>query len=96
MKAIRRLVASNGEYQKDGETKKRWQRVGTMFKGDDGEISIKLDSIPVGPDWSGWVKAFKFEDDHQNQPANHSPEPTTTRNVHEQHGAGSGQDDIPF
>lgn len=80
MKAIRKLCASNGEYQKDGETRKRWQRVGTMFKDDDGRVSIKLDSIPVGPDWSGWLSAFPMDDaQHQG--------PTTTRNVHDREAA---------
>ena len=97
-KPIRKLVASNGEYTKDGVTKTRWQRIGTMFKDDEnGNISIKVDVIPVGPEWSGWVKAFPMDEDapRQQQPA----EPTTTRNVHDQANntpPPQSGDDIPF
>lgn len=104
MKAIRKLVATTGEYQKDGETKKRYQRLGTMFKDDEGRISIKLDVVPVGPEWSGWVALYEMYDNggnsqpRQQQAAPSQPaEPTTTRNVHERHGAGAEDgEDIPF
>lgn len=77
MKAIRKLVASNGEYKDaSGDTKKRWQRVGTMFKGDDGEVSIKLDCIPVGNEWSGWVKAFPMDDNQQTPQQAHAQPPS--------------------
>lgn len=96
MKPIRRLVASNGKYTNgEGQTKKRWQRVGTLFKGDDGEISVKLDCLPIGPEFSGWLNAYPIEDQDQPQTQN---EPTTTRNVHDQHHAAAADkgDDIPF
>lgn len=94
MKAIRKLVATVGEYKKDGETKKRYQRMGTMFKDDEGRISIKLDCVPVGPEWSGWVSLYEM--DEGKQPAQQSGQ-TTTRNVHEREGAGAESDgDIPF
>lgn len=99
-------MASNGEYQKDGETKKRWQRVGTLFKDDqDGRISIKLDSIPVGPEWSGWLAAFTMDDNQTGQAQNVQSQPTTTRNVYDQQNQPSDNpaaaahvegEDIPF
>lgn len=98
MKAIRKLCASNGEYKKDGEIKKRWNRIGTMFKDDDGRVSIKIDTIPVGPDWSGWISAFPMDDRQEDSRPERASEPTTTRNVHERHGGGDAEDgeDIPF
>jgi hypothetical protein len=30
------LVIKNGEYQKDGETKTRWQNVGVVMEGENG------------------------------------------------------------
>ena len=45
------LVATIGEYKtKDGEIKKRYQKCGALFEGDDGRQSIKIDVIPVSPD----------------------------------------------
>lgn len=53
-----------GEYQdRNGQTKGRWQRIGTVFRHDDGGTSIKLDCVPLGlPEWDGWVNVFKRED----------------------------------
>ena len=46
------VLADLGSYTgKDGQEKKRWLRVGAAF--DNG--SIKLDAVPVGPGWSGWL-----------------------------------------
>lgn len=53
------VVANNGEYTINGEKKKRHVRIGKAFTDDQGRISIKLDSIPVGPDWSGWLSLYE-------------------------------------
>lgn len=60
MTCTHNVVASNGEYQdrNTGETKKRWQKVGVVMTDPEGNQSIKLDVIPVGPNWSGWFKLF--------------------------------------
>ena len=52
-------VATVGEYKnRDGDTKKRYVNVGAVFENDDGHLSLKLETIPVGPNWSGWVSFF--------------------------------------
>ena len=58
--ATHNLCVKVGEYTTmGGETKARWQRIGTVFKHDDGGSSIKLECMPVGvPDWEGWVSIF--------------------------------------
>ena len=35
------------EYTKDGEKKKKYQKVGTLFMYDDGGMSIKMEYIPI-------------------------------------------------
>lgn len=54
-------VASVGEYtDRNGQTKKRYVNVGAVFESDDGKyMSLKLESIPVGPNWSGWISFFE-------------------------------------
>lgn len=53
-------AVSTGEYQdKNGETKKRWMNVGVVFENDNGQLSLKLETIPVGPGWSGWINFFE-------------------------------------
>lgn len=60
------LVFSTGEYEKDGETKKRWSKAGAVFRDDEtGSISIKLEAVPATPDWSGWMRIFKSDRDNQ-------------------------------
>lgn len=52
-------VATIGEYKdKNGETKKRYINVGTVFENDKGQLSLKLDAVPVGQEWSGWISFF--------------------------------------
>lgn len=68
MKKVKRLVASGGKYVVDGVEKTRWVPVGTMFKREDGNFSIKLDSIPVGSDFNGWISLFDFEEERRPTP----------------------------
>jgi len=53
-------VATIGEYKdRNGETKKRYVNIGKVFENDKGQLSLKLDTIPVDPNWSGWVSFFE-------------------------------------
>jgi hypothetical protein len=58
------LVATVGEYldRETGEKKKRYQNCGSVFEAEDGRRSIKLDVIPVGPEWSGWLSEYPIDD----------------------------------
>jgi len=46
------IVATTGTYVKDGQEKKRYLTVGTLFMYDDGGMSIKLDALPTNFDGS--------------------------------------------
>ena len=48
------LVAKTGEYVQNGETKARWFTCGAVFENENGQMSAKLNGIPVGTDWNGW------------------------------------------
>ena len=60
------LMAPSGQYQKDGEKKTRWLKVGVIFTGDNGP-SVKLDCVPTSivdldgkpSAWDGWLKCFE-------------------------------------
>lgn len=42
------VLTVTGTYEKDGEEKKRWMRVGVAFEGKDGNgWNIKLEAIPA-------------------------------------------------
>lgn len=63
------LVFSTGEYEKDGETKKRWAKAGAVFRDDEtGSMSVKLEAVPVSPDWSGWMRIFVKDGKRSHEP----------------------------
>lgn len=59
----KKAVATVGEYtDRTGATKKRYQSVGMLFKYDDGGMTLKLESIPAGNTWNGFISFFDIED----------------------------------
>lgn len=47
------VIATTGSYtNKNGEEKKRWQKIGVVMQGNKG-LTLKMESIPVG--WDGWA-----------------------------------------
>ena len=44
---------------KDGKTKGVYEKIGTMFSSPhESRYTIKLDTIPVGNEWNGWVNVY--------------------------------------
>jgi len=80
-------AVSTGEYTAaDGTTKKRWMNVGVVFENDNGQLSLKLETVPVGPGWSGWISFFTPKD-----------KPMPEMNKHSEAKANAYvEDDIPF
>ena len=63
MKPYKRAVAVTGSYtDSNGDEKKRYTNIGTLFQYDDGGLSLKLDSIPVGDSWNGFVSFYDIEE----------------------------------
>lgn len=75
---------------RDGNEKKRYTNMGSMFKRDDGAMSVKIDSIPVN--FSGWISFFEPRDKAQaaGKPAQ---KPDTPR---PQGGGIDPEDEVPF
>ena len=48
------LIAKSGEYQKDGETKARWTKVGVAMNNKSGGTALLIEQLPVNFD--GWVQ----------------------------------------
>lgn len=59
MKTTKRVVAVTGTYEQNGQTKKRYTNVGTLFTREDGSLSLKMDAVPVAP-WDGWLAFYDF------------------------------------
>lgn len=51
------LFATTGDWVDDaGKRHKRRSKVGVVMKDDvSGKLSIRLELLPVGPAWSGWL-----------------------------------------
>lgn len=81
-------AVSTGEYtDRDGNQKKRWQNVGVVFENDNGQLSLKLETIPVGPGWSGWINFF--------EPKERDAAPVTKHSAAKANGF-QNDDDQPF
>jgi len=52
------LLAKNGEYEQNGEKKARWENCGFVFQNDNGKLNAKINCLPVGKDWDGWLSLF--------------------------------------
>lgn len=80
-------VATVGEYKdKNGDTKKRYVNVGAVFENDNGQMSFKLETIPVGPNWSGWISFYEPKTNNSKSTAG-TPKP---------HSSEFDVDDVPF
>ena len=92
-KIIHDVVATIGEYtDREGNTKKRYQKCGAAFTNDEGQISIKLDAVPCSPDWSGWLSLYeKKEYDQPRQQQQRPPAEPVRQKV-----ADEPEDSIPF
>jgi hypothetical protein len=56
-------VATVGEYtDREGNKKKQYRNVGTVFRNDDGSMSMKLDCLPISKDWSGFISFYEPKD----------------------------------
>lgn len=79
------LVATVGKYtDREGNEKKRFQKCGSAFSDDQGRLSLKLDAVPVGQEWSGWLSLYDVDRDRgqQSQPTQHQqPAPRQQQNV---------------
>jgi len=70
MKQFKKVVATVGKYtDANGNEKNRYITVGRAFIRDDKSVSIKVDSMPVGPEFSGWLNLYDLDEDRQAAPA---------------------------
>ena len=66
MKQFKKVVATNGKYtDANGNEKNRYFTVGRAFLREDKSITIKIDAMPVGPEFSGWLNLYDLDEDRQ-------------------------------
>ena len=87
------VVAAGEKYQdKDGNEKTRWVKMGVVLERNDGSLSLKIESIPVG--FTGWANLWTPQPKEQ-RPAQdrQAQERLQTRG---QKALEEMPDDIPF
>ena len=64
MKKIKNISVITGTYKnRDGQEKKRYQNIGSVFVDDNNNLKIKLDCIPlVEGSWNGWANCYDVEE----------------------------------
>ena len=43
---------------------------------DDNSVTLKIDSMPVGGEWNGWLNLYDLDDGQQAKPAQAAPAPS--------------------
>jgi len=72
-------VATVGKYtNKDGDEKKRYLNVGTVFENEEGRLSMKLEALPIGTEWTGWVSFYEPKGNDDSTRKMHGSEPRRT------------------
>lgn len=64
MATIYEVTVRAGTYQKDGQEKVRYQRIGDVIETKKGPM-LKLHSIPIVEGWTGWCYLFSPKTDDQ-------------------------------
>ena len=92
MTPVKKIVANVGKYtDRNGQEKNRYVTCGKLLKRDDGSLCAKIDGLPVGGEWNGWLNFYDIDDTQR--PAQQAPAP-----VAQVAPAAGGfvDDDVPF
>lgn len=61
-KRTHEILATVARYQgTDGRPTKRRLPVGSAFTDDQGRVFLKVEALPVTPEWSGWLSLVPLE-----------------------------------
>lgn len=94
MKAVKRLTIAGGQYESNGALKTRWVDIGTLFKKDNGEFTILLNSginlaayaaIQNNGSPDIWVNLFDINREQKAKPASSAAPAPEVR-----------EEDVPF
>jgi hypothetical protein len=89
------LMFPNSKYMKDGQEKTKWLNCGAVFQKDDGNLSVKIECLPVNMQ-EGWFNVFAPRDDNSQSQASsqgkgfRNPAPAAAQKPIDD------EDDIPF
>jgi len=97
MPSKRYNITAAREYERGGETKTAWVRLGTLWVKEDGSISGVLEVAPTGNWFDGRIHAFRADDKQsEKQPSGARPKDDRPRDSRPSAPAAEFDDDIPF
>jgi hypothetical protein len=70
------VFATVGRYKIEGKRMKRSVHVGSGFTDAQGRLFLRLDSVPISPEWSGWLSLYPVRKE-LNEPAPDVPDEET-------------------
>lgn len=56
------MTCVTGTYEKEWETKNEYTTIGKLFIKEDGSMSFKINTVPVGDHWNGRGAIYSQED----------------------------------
>jgi len=60
MKKVYDAVATTGKYtDREGKEKNRYLTVGAVFVNERNQYSLKLEALPLGAEFSGWINFYE-------------------------------------
>lgn len=89
MKLVKRCVAACSYKNKAGEEKTKWVEVGSLWRKEDGALSLRIDAVPTS-NWDGWCL---LQDPFENEIAQEEAEQAEASDSGKQE---LPEDDIPF
>ena len=64
MKKFKNIVVIAGTYKtREGQEKKRYQTIGSVFLDDNDNLKIKIDSTLVKGGWEGWANCYDIDEE---------------------------------
>lgn len=90
------IVATVGEYKVGDETKKRYVNCGSLFTDETGRMSIKLDTTPCSPEWSGWMSAYPVKDKDDRESDRRQGRDRTPQDGYRQGSQGAREQREPY
>jgi hypothetical protein len=70
MKKFKNIVIVASTYKnREGQEKKRYQTIGSVFLDDNDNLKIKIDAVPMlEGGWNGWANCYDLEEKEAPKP----------------------------
>jgi hypothetical protein len=97
MRKLFDAVATIGKYKdREGNEKKRYVTVGSVFEDANGRQALKLDALPTSPEWTGWIAFYEPKQGDQRPPRQDAHNQAKANGYAPEAKQDDDSDEIPF